>query len=268
MPRDPDTTGDCGHPPAVAARHRVGSRGQRALPLREAAALSAPAYIRCRRRCGFRRRSTFAFAGSARGLRWLDAYDAAGHRIVHSRQGSSSAPCSFVDPVQGLSGGGRRAGAGRRPVPVSALLAPLTTSVTSTIASASRSATPQVGSSSPSASSATSASATPSRASFSRESASRRPRPSTSASRHPRHAASRSSSTTGRRCRPSSIPRRRRSTQPTKLLLAPIAGAHRVRSVTGYDAAGAPVFTHKAATEKGGLCDAGGSFATEVQLDG
>jgi len=262
---DPDTTGDCGHhrmsllgtasDEVAGVRFRYASgRTLRArlYPIPASIAAHTQVYV--------------AFAGSARGFRWLDAYDAAGHRIVHRRQPSSSAPCSFVDPFKGspavASGqapdGGRyqfRAARARNDLgtlndcvgirerhTAGGKLESLGLACDERIGDAdarvflagicrSPAETFYFGFAAPAA----------------------------------RGVALQLDN--GQTAQAQLYPAPAAFHTADSLVLAAVPGAQRVRSATGYDAAGKQIFSHRAVSQKGGLCDEGGSFATETQFE-
>lgn len=263
---DPDTAGDCRHhrmsllgvatDRAASVRFRYASGrvlSTRLYPIPASIAAHEQVYV--------------AFAGSARGLRWLDAYDAAGHRIVHQRQGSSSAPCSFVDPFKGspVVAGGQAPDGGKyqfraarsrdesghlndclgvkeRHTPAGKLES-LGVVCDERIGDADARVFLAGTCESP-AQTFYFGFAAPAARSVSLE------------------------LDNGQVLQAQLYPAPGVFHTADSLVLAAVAGAHKVRSVTGNNAAGAPVFTHKAVSDKAGLCGGGGSFATEVQLDG
>jgi hypothetical protein len=261
---DPDTTGDCRHHrmsllgtasdrvTSVRFRYKSGrTLRARLYPVPASIAAHVQVYV--------------AFAGTARGVRWVDAYDPAGHRIEHRKQGSSGTPCSVADPFKGSpvvavgqapDGGQFQFRAARAPDEFGGLNDCLGIKERHTAGGKLESeglvcdesigdADARVfltGTCSP-AQTFYFGFAVPSAAGVTLQLDNGQTLP---AQLHPAPAAFHTAD---------------------RLVLATAAGAHRVRSVTAYDAGGAQVFTHKAASERGGLCDAGGSFATEVQLD-
>jgi hypothetical protein len=263
---DPDTTGDCGHHRlsllGIASDRVAGVRFRyasgrtlptRLYPLPSALASRTQVYV--------------AFAGSARGLRWLDAYDAAGRRILHRRQGSSSAPCSFVDPFKGSpvvatgqapDGGQYQFRAARSPDEFGHLNDCLGVkerhSAGGKLEGVGLVCDERIGDADARVFLAGSCKSAGETFYFG-------------------FAAPTARSVAlllddGRTITAQLYPAPAAFHTADPLVLAAVTGAHRVRSVTGYDAGGAQVFTHKAASEKGGLCDGGGTFGTEVQLDG
>ena len=95
---EPDASGDCAHhrvslfgaAPDRVARVRFRYASGRTLSAR---LYPIPASIKAHAKV------YVAFAGTTRGPRWLDAYDAGGRRIQHTRMGSG--PCHVVDPFRG-----------------------------------------------------------------------------------------------------------------------------------------------------------------------
>jgi hypothetical protein len=261
---DPDTAGDCRHhrmsllgiatDRAASVRFRYASGrvlSTRLYPIPASIATHEQVYV--------------AFAGSARGLRWLDAYDAAGHRIVHRRQGASSAPCSFVDPFKGspVVAGGQAPDGGQyqfRAARSRDELGRLNDCVgvrerhtaDGRLESVGLACDERIGdadarlflggSCEAPAQTFYFGFAAPTARSVSLE------------------------LDNGQTLQAQLYPAPATFHTADALVLATVAGAHKVRSVTGYSPAGMPVFTHKAVSDKGRLCDGGGSFVTEVRL--
>jgi hypothetical protein len=95
---EPDATGDCGHRRVSyfgATSDRVAT-----VLFRYASGRTLPARVYAIPASVLKHAKVYvAFAASTRGPRWLDSYDAAGHRLQHTRMGSG--PCRTVDPFKG-----------------------------------------------------------------------------------------------------------------------------------------------------------------------